>query len=204
MRSEYCAAAPQRMHTACILSTYSAIAMSSGIGPKGRRRKSRSSPATITRTPRSASSVTSSTSPPSKNWASSMPTTSTPRLSFSRISPLDVTVTADRLRLSRVVSTSPSPLRVSVAIRNTWTRWRAIRARRSRRTSSSLLPENMPPVITSMQPPSPRPCSRIMPGPPRGAKGGCDCLRGAVSNRPKSFSTRFDDTLGHQSRGPRR
>src|ERR1700676_524808 len=35
---------------------------------------------------------------------------------------------------------------------NTWTRFRAIRARRSRRISSSLLPENMGPHTTSIQP----------------------------------------------------
>src|ERR1700676_2080514 len=34
---------------------------------------------------------------------------------------------------------------------NTWTRFRAIRARRSRRISSSLLPENMGPQTTSIQ-----------------------------------------------------
>ena len=34
----------------------------------------------------------------------------------------------------------------------TWTRWRAISARRMRRMSSSLLPLNMLPVMTSIQP----------------------------------------------------
>ena len=47
---------PQRWHTAWSLSTNSACERSSGIGPNGSRRKSWSSPATTTRTPRSARS----------------------------------------------------------------------------------------------------------------------------------------------------
>ena len=70
---------PQRWQTAWSLSTNSARARSSGIGPNGRRRKSWSSPAAITRAPPSASASAASTIDGSKNCASSIPTTSHPR-----------------------------------------------------------------------------------------------------------------------------
>src|SRR5690606_16538394 len=41
---------------------------------------------------------------------------------------------------------------------NTATRWRAMRARRRRRCSSSVFPENMQPVITSSNPQPWAPC----------------------------------------------
>jgi hypothetical protein len=37
---------------------------------------------------------------------------------------------------------------------NTWTRFLAMSERRTRRMSSSLLPENITPAITSIQPPA--------------------------------------------------
>ena len=58
---------PQRWQTACSLSTNSACERSSGIGPNGRRRKSWSSPATTTRTPRSARSSAHATTPSPRN-----------------------------------------------------------------------------------------------------------------------------------------
>ena len=58
---------PQRWQTAWSLSTNSACERSSGIGPNGRRRKSWSSPATTTRTPRSARSSAHATTASPKN-----------------------------------------------------------------------------------------------------------------------------------------
>ncbi len=69
---------PQRWHTAWSLSTNSAWERSSGIGPNGSRRKSWSSPAAMTRTPRSARSRAAATTDSSKNCTSSIPTTSNP------------------------------------------------------------------------------------------------------------------------------
>ena len=64
------------MQMATVLVISSATAMMWGMGSNGRPRKSRSRPATMTRLPRSANWLITSTIPESKNWASSMPTTS--------------------------------------------------------------------------------------------------------------------------------
>ena len=67
------------------------------------------------------------------------------------MSQLQATLTASSSRLSRVIRRWGS-WRVSATGLKTWTAWRAMVARRSRRTSSSLLPENMPPLMASMRP----------------------------------------------------
>ena len=68
------ASPPHTMQIARSLSTISATAMRSPMAPKGSPRKSVSVPATITRTPRWASSVATATMSRSRNWASSMAT----------------------------------------------------------------------------------------------------------------------------------
>ena len=95
---------PQRWQTAWSLSTNSAWASSSGIGPNGSRRKSWSSPATITRAPPSASASAAPTTSRSKNWTSSIPTTSMPR-ARSTSSATSLTGTA-RMRMPAWLTTS--------------------------------------------------------------------------------------------------
>ncbi len=95
---------PQRWQTAWSLSTNSACASSSGIGPNGSRRKSWSRPAAITRAPPSASASAAPTISCSKNWASSIPTTSNPR-ACSTSSATQPTGTA-RMRMPAWLTTS--------------------------------------------------------------------------------------------------
>src|SRR5580692_6297916 len=56
------------------------------------------------------------------------------------------------MRRSPCETISSLEYRASIAGLKTWTRLRAMVARRRRRISSSLLPENMGPQITSIQP----------------------------------------------------
>ena len=135
---------------ACTLVTYSAVAISAGIGPKGLPVKSMSRPATITRTPLSASCRQTSTSPWSKNCASSMPTTSTSEV-ISRIFCAESTG-VERIALASCETTSSSEYRTSMRGLKISTRRRANSARFRRRISSSVLPENIEPHITSIQP----------------------------------------------------
>ena len=160
IRSEYWAAAPQRTQTAGILSTYSAIAMSSGIGPNGRRRKSRSSPATMTRS-RDRRVPSPARPDPCRRTA--------PRRCRRppRQHQLLAHLVAGGHRLRGQAAVVPGAqhvalaARVSVAMRNTWTPLAGDQRAAEPAQQLLALAENMPPVITSMQPPSPRPCSRI-------------------------------------------
>src|SRR5215217_3931682 len=109
----------------------------------------------ITRTPRRASSFATVTSSLSKNCPSSIPTTSVSGSTFSRIS------AADRLfdescRISECETIWLSENLESNSGLKTCTFCRAILARRRRRMSSSDLPENIEPAITSTQPTFPR------------------------------------------------
>ena len=58
----------------------------------------------------------------------------------------------DGIRMSLCETMWSSLKRLSMSGLKIWTFWRAICARRSRRISSSLLPLNMLPVMTSIQP----------------------------------------------------
>ena len=148
------ASSPHTEQMAVILSTRSARAMSEGSGSNGRPSKVTSSPATITTSPRSASRPTTGTSPGPKNWASSIATTSVP-------SGTDASIASGRATASDGKS-SPAcdarrsgPWRVSSAWLMTTTRRPAITARRTRRSSSSVLPANIGPQTTSTRPISP-------------------------------------------------
>src|ERR1700712_2443601 len=149
---EYSAWAPQITHTACTLVIESAIAISAGIGPKGLPLKSISKPATITRTPLLASFVQTLGSSSSKNWASSIPTTCT-SLPSNKIDE-ELSTGVDCMELALCDTTAVSSKRVSVFGLNISTFKRAICARRSLRISSSVLPENIEPQITSILPPN--------------------------------------------------
>ena len=109
-----------------------------------------SSPATITRMPRLASSLHTSTSPMSKNWASSMPTTSQSDES-SRIL-ADESMGVDMICFWSWLTTSSSEYLTSMAGLKISTFCRANCALRRRRISSSVLPENIEPHTTSILP----------------------------------------------------
>ena len=98
------AAPPQLWQTAWSLSTNSACDRSAGIGPNGTRRKSWSSPATMTRVPRSASSSTPGTIPSPRNCASSIPTTS--KLEARSVSSATVAIGTARIRAPAWLTTS--------------------------------------------------------------------------------------------------
>ncbi len=91
-----------------------------------------------------------STIPASKNWISSIPTTWTPISTFDSSCSDVGTGRALSLRSSRE-TTSSRLKRSSISGLKTWTRWRAITARRRRRISSSDFPENIPPAMISIQ-----------------------------------------------------
>src|SRR5215212_9470146 len=88
----------------------------------------------------------------SKNCTSSMPTTFTPKRTCDRSSSVFLMAMASSPRLSREMIRFTSK-RLSIAGLKICERCRAISARRMRRISSSLLPLNIPPVITSIHPP---------------------------------------------------
>lgn len=105
----------------------------------------------ITCLPLSARRWATSTRPAPIKLASSTPITSDRQSTWSRISPPLLT-TSDFMRRSPCEMISLLPYLVSRAGLKTWTRLRAIMARRRRRISSSLLPENIGPQITSTHP----------------------------------------------------
>src|SRR2546428_6244164 len=151
MRCVRVADSPQTTQIASSLSTRSASARSVGTGPNGSPRKSRSSPAQMTRRPPSTRSRATPTMPASKNWTSSIPTTLVSDERSGIISALD--------RTGRATNESPScertssvPKRSSIAGLKTWTVRRAMTARFTRRMSSSLFPLNMLPTTTSSPP----------------------------------------------------
>src|SRR5580704_6162661 len=86
-----------------------------------------------------------------KKLASSIPTTcvrQSSRVLISEAPPM----ASDFIRMSVCDTISLSEYRLSITGLNTCTRLRAIMARRNRRISSSLLPENMGPQIASIHP----------------------------------------------------
>ena len=135
---------------ACTLVTSSAMAHNAGIGPKGLPRKSMSSPAMITLTPLLASWLHTSTSPSSRNCASSMPTTSMSDESSKMVPEVSTGVLTMELR--SWLTTSSSEYLVSIAGLKISTRCLANTARLTRRMSSSVFPENIDPHTTSILP----------------------------------------------------
>ena len=163
------ASSPHIEQIAVSLSTCSARAMSDGSGSNGRPSNVTSSPATITTSPRSARRPTTGTSPGPKNCASSIATMSVPSGTDRSMSSGDATAMAGTLSPTCEASRS-APCRVSRAWPNTATCRPAISARRTRRSSSSVLPANIGPQTTSTRPIAPmrsgahaprRPVSRI-------------------------------------------
>jgi hypothetical protein len=138
---------------ACSFVTTSATAMSCGMAPNGSPRKSVSVPASTTRRPRSASEVTSATTPASRNCASSIATTCAPGSTRSAICCAESTGIASDVRPSWLETRYSPAYRSSSRLLNSCTRLRAIVARRTRRNSSSLFPLNITPAMTSIQPP---------------------------------------------------
>ena len=108
-------------------------------------------PATTTRTPLLASSSACPTIACSRNWTSSIPTTSNPD-ARAGTSSADATGTA-RIRAPAWLTTSVASYRSSMCGFRITTRWPAISARRNRRIISSLFPLNIGPQMTSSQPP---------------------------------------------------
>ena len=135
---------------ACTLVTSSATAHKAGIGPKGMPLKSRSSPATMTRVPRLASSLHTLTRFASKNCASSMPTTSVSDPKSRMLA--EVSTGVEWMEFPSCDTTFSSSYRVSMAGLKISTLWRANSALFSLRISSSVLPENMEPQMTSILP----------------------------------------------------
>src|SRR5262245_15915335 len=80
-----------------------------------------------------------------------MATTSVPSSTPSRMS-LVVATDSDGIFMSEWLTTWSPANRSSTRGLKSWTFWRAIWARRTRRISSSLLPLNMLPVMTSIHP----------------------------------------------------
>ena len=143
---------PHLTHTACSLVTESAMAISCGIAPNGRPLKSISKPAIITRTPVSASVAQTSGRWLSKNWASSIPTTRMWPLKGKMAVAFSTAFEGMELRLCDTKAllsylVSATGLNISTLIL-------AIRARFTRLISSSVLPENIDPQITSILPPN--------------------------------------------------
>src|SRR5215203_270064 len=150
-RCEREASLPHRAQMALSFTTSSASASSLGIGPKGSPRKSMSRPVATTSYPASARSRLASTMPSSKNCASSMATTSVVSSTFSTSSPLVATAVAScGTPLWERISVRSE--RVSMACLKTCTLRRAYRVRRTRRINSSVLPENIEPVMTMSAP----------------------------------------------------
>ena len=145
------ASSPHSEQIAVSLSTCSASAMSDGSGSNGRPSNVTSSPATITTSPRSARRPTTGTSPGPKNCASSIATMSVPSGTDRSMSSGDPTARAGTLSPTCEASRS-APCRVSSACPNTATCRPAISARRTRRSSSSVLPANIGPHTTSTRP----------------------------------------------------
>src|SRR6267143_4374449 len=105
----------------------------------------------MTRFPRFASFVQTSTTSSPRNCASSIPTTSVRGESFSMISAALKTASEGMPR-PECETISLAAYRSSMAGLKICTRCRAISARRSRRINSSLFPENIGPTTTSIQP----------------------------------------------------
>jgi len=144
---------PHSTQIACSLSTISATAMSCGMAPNGSPRKSVSVPARITRRPRSARLDATCTTPASRNCASSMATTCAIGSRRRRICEEESTGVASKVRRSWLETAHKPAYRSSRWDLNTCTRLRAMVARRTRRSSSSVLPLNITPAMTSIQPP---------------------------------------------------
>ena len=145
------ASSPHSEQIAVSLSTCSARAMSDGSGSNGRPSNVTSSPATMTTSPRSARRPTTGTRPGPKNCASSIATMSVPSGTDRSMSSGDATARAGTLSPTCEASRS-APCRVSRAWPNTATCRPAISARRTRRSSSSVLPANIGPQTTSTRP----------------------------------------------------
>src|SRR5690606_39207149 len=139
-----------RLHTlqmACSFNTSSATARRCAIGPKGRLAKSKSSPATCTVTPSATSFSTTSIIPSSKNCASSMYASSNPSWRYiAQMSVEDWQTTASST--CPFLEATVPVVRVSIAGLNIPNFFSAINPRFARRSSSSLLPENIHPAIT--------------------------------------------------------
>src|SRR5215218_3112596 len=150
-RCEREASLPQRAQIALSLTTSSASAISLGIGPNGSPLKSMSRPAAITSFPVSASRLQTSIIPSSKNCTSSMATTLVVSSTFPRSSSLVETASAScGTPLWERISVFSE--RVSmVCLKTCALRW-AWRAQRTRRINSSVLPENIEPVMTMRDP----------------------------------------------------
>src|SRR5216684_2826530 len=116
----------------------------------------------MTRLPRLASLVQTSTTSSPRNCASSMPITSVRGESFSMISAALKTASEGMPR-PECETISLAAYRSSIAGLKICTRWRAISARRNRRIRSSLLPENIGPTTTSIQPILPLTMSTVSP-----------------------------------------
>ena len=123
--------------------------------PNGSPRKSVSVPARITRRPAAASDVARSTIPTGRNCASSMATTCVSFSTACAICSGESIGSASTVRPSWLDTWYRPAYRSSRCDLNTCTRFFAISARRTRRMSSSLLPLNITPQITSIQPPPP-------------------------------------------------
>ena len=145
------ASSPHTEQIAVSLSTRSASAISDGSGSNGRPSKVTSSPATMTTMPRAASRSATGTSPGPKNCASSMATTSVPSGTAGSMSSGVAAARAGKSTPACEAS-RPVPWRVSSAWLSTTTRRPAITDRRTRRTSSSVLPANIGPHTTSIRP----------------------------------------------------
>src|SRR5438552_9047056 len=146
------AGSPHTTQIAWSLSTISAMASSAGMGPKGRPRKSMSMPASTIRTPWSASVLATLTRPSASTCSSSTASTSVWGRRRVMISSEESTGSAATMPPSWVLIEYSPAYRASKWDLNTWTRFLAMTARRTRRISSSLLPENITPAITSMRP----------------------------------------------------
>src|SRR5713101_873741 len=99
----------------------------------------------------SASLVQTPTTSSPRNCASSMPTTSVRAVTRARTSSPLVTF-SEAIPSPECDTISFAAYRASIAGLKICTRWRAISARRKRRISSSLFPENIGPTMTSIQP----------------------------------------------------
>src|SRR5580765_2250576 len=105
----------------------------------------------MTRLPALASVLQAAGRFASKNCPSSMPTTSVSSWTW-RINSSEFFTFSDAIRMSLCDTMWSSLKRSSRSGLKIWTFWRAIWARRRRRISSSLLPLNMLPALTSIQP----------------------------------------------------
>ncbi|MNL35188.1 hypothetical protein D3C87_1572020 [compost metagenome] len=110
-----------------------------------------SRPEAMTLLPELASAWHTSTTASSKNWISSMATTAVASSVRRQISSAPVARTA-LIRAPAWLETASAVYRVSMIGLKTWTCCLAISARRTRRISSSVLPQYMEPQISSIQP----------------------------------------------------